>query len=144
MLACEPPLLSSDRAGKGVAQREHKLWCESKMEQRRSSMLSWLSFGNRRMKKHTGTPERANFDFRRFNYEESTLLTTRSSSSRSSYSSCSSSSSTSSASSSPSSSTSSSYTDTKNNANPRVKSVLHLDKIFLYILPFVILLLCLI
>ena len=103
-------------------------------------MVSWLSFGNRRMKKHTGTPEKANFDFRRFNYEESTLLTTRSSISRSSYSSCSSSSS----SSSTSSSSSSSYKDTKNNANPRIKSVIHLDKIFLYILPFVILLLCLI
>ena len=122
------------------------------MDQRRSSLFSWLSFGKRRTKKHTGTPEKANFDFRRFNEEESRSLLKRSSRSRSSYSSSSSSSSSpssssSSSSSSPSSSyssssSSSSYKDTQNNVNPRGNSVLHLDKIFLYILPFVILLVC--
>ena len=37
---------------------------------RRPVLTSWLSFGNRKTKKHIGTPERANFEFRRLSGED--------------------------------------------------------------------------
>jgi hypothetical protein len=91
------------------------------MEGRRPSLPSWPSFRNRKTRKHMGTPEKANFDFRRYNSEESVLFAGHSS--RSSYS-----------------SRSSSFSDknSENNKNPKVNSALPLGKIFLYLLPFII------
>eukprot|EP00092_Neocalanus_flemingeri_P019780 GFUD01021424.1.p1 GENE.GFUD01021424.1~~GFUD01021424.1.p1 ORF type:complete len:125 (-),score=10.22 GFUD01021424.1:14-388(-) len=95
----------------------------TEMDERRPLLSSWLNFGNRKTRKHIGIPERANFDFR----SNSGEVPSSCASSRSSYSSC-------------SSSTRSSYSsNSQNNTSPRISSTISLEKVFLYLLPFIIL-----
>ena len=109
--------------------REQHLWSwdcvklDNNIDMERTS--SWIRFGIRRTKKHMGTPERANFDFRSIESEDLGLRS-RCSSSRSSHS----------------SSSSIGHGNTEYITNPGEKAALHLGKIFLYVLPFVIILLC--